>query len=99
MRTRTYDLLITYNKYYQVPQLWLAGYDEARRPLPPSAVLEDVAAEHAAKTVTVEPHPHRAAGVRTASIHPCRHASVMHRLARIVAPGAAEGDSDFQVDQ
>ena len=35
MRTRTYDLLITYDKYYQVPRFWLIGYDEARQPLKP----------------------------------------------------------------
>lgn len=28
IRTRTYDLYITYDKYYQTPRLWLFGYDE-----------------------------------------------------------------------
>lgn len=28
MRTRTYDLSITYDKYYQTPRMWLCGYDE-----------------------------------------------------------------------
>lgn len=28
IRTRTYDLHITYDKYYQTPRLWLFGYDE-----------------------------------------------------------------------
>lgn len=28
VRTRTYDLHITYDKYYQTPRLWLFGYDE-----------------------------------------------------------------------
>lgn len=28
LRTRTYDLHITYDKYYQTPRLWLIGYDE-----------------------------------------------------------------------
>ena len=27
--TRTYDLMITYDRYYQTPRLWLYGYDEA----------------------------------------------------------------------
>ncbi len=31
--TRTYDLMITYDKYYQVPRFWLVGYDENRQPL------------------------------------------------------------------
>lgn len=30
IRTRTYDLHITYDKYYQTPRLWLSGYDEVR---------------------------------------------------------------------
>ena len=28
--TRTYDLNITYDKYYQTPRLWLTGYNENR---------------------------------------------------------------------
>jgi len=31
LQTRTYDLNITYDKYYQTPRLWLFGYDEVRR--------------------------------------------------------------------
>lgn len=33
-QTRTYDLYITYYKYYQTPRLWLFSYDEQRQPLP-----------------------------------------------------------------
>lgn len=28
VETRTYDLFITYDKYYQTPRLWLSGYNE-----------------------------------------------------------------------
>ena len=28
LQTRTYDLNITYDKYYQTPRMWLFGYDE-----------------------------------------------------------------------
>lgn len=28
LKTRTYDLHITYDKYYQTPRLWIFGYDE-----------------------------------------------------------------------
>ena len=38
MQTRTYDLMITYDKYYQVPRFWLVGYDEQRQPLKPNQV-------------------------------------------------------------
>lgn len=30
IRTRTYDLYITYDKYYQTPRLWLFGYNEVK---------------------------------------------------------------------
>ena len=116
LKTRTYDMSITYDKYYQtprvrfhrapprveqcdpfdtrvprpvavaiaivnrqsrpvictVPQVWLNGFDESRRVLDPAAALQDVSADHAQKTVTIDPHPHT--GVPSASIHPCRHA-------------------------
>lgn len=28
IHTRTYDLHITYDKYYQTPRLWIYGYNE-----------------------------------------------------------------------
>ncbi|KAM1252240.1 hypothetical protein FF1_040356 [Malus domestica] len=28
LRTRTYDVSITYDKYYHTPRVWLTGYDE-----------------------------------------------------------------------
>lgn len=31
IHTRTYDLHITYDKYYQTPRLWLTGYDEVKQ--------------------------------------------------------------------
>lgn len=31
IQTRTYDLNITYDKYYQTPRLWLTGHDEVIR--------------------------------------------------------------------
>ncbi|KAL2612936.1 hypothetical protein R1flu_024628 [Riccia fluitans] len=60
LRTRTYDVSITYDKYYQTPRVWLTGYDESRMLLSPELVLEDVSQDHARKTVTIEDHPHLA---------------------------------------
>jgi hypothetical protein len=37
-RTRTYDLYITYDQYYQVPRFWLVGFDEGQQPLTPQQV-------------------------------------------------------------
>ena len=30
LQVRTYDVMITYDKYYQTPRIWLLGYDEVR---------------------------------------------------------------------
>ena len=78
LRTRTYDLSISYDKYYQTPRVWLHGYDERRNALDPRKTLEDISAEHARKTVTIDPHPHT--GAPSASIHPCKHGPVMKKL-------------------
>jgi ubiquitin-like-conjugating enzyme ATG3 len=48
-------------------------------------VLQDVSEEHARKTITLDPHPHLS--VNAASIHPCRHAEVMKKLADNMAAG------------
>lgn len=91
VRTRTYDLFITYDQYYQVPRFWLVGYDESKKPLTPQQVMEDVSEEHARKTITVDPHPNLA--LSAASIHPCRHAEVMKKL----VDNLLEAGRDFQV--
>jgi hypothetical protein len=31
LSVRTYDVMITYDKYYQTPRIWLLGYDEASK--------------------------------------------------------------------
>ena len=64
LRTRTYDLSVSYDKYYQTPRVWLHGYDERRNALDPRKTLEDISAEHARKTVTIDPHPHTARRAR-----------------------------------
>ncbi|CAG4943465.1 ubiquitin-like-conjugating enzyme ATG3 [Colias croceus] len=83
VRTRTYDLHITYDKYYQTPRLWLIGYDEERKLLSVSQMYEDVSQDHAKKTVTMEHHPHLS-GPSMASVHPCRHAEVMKKIIETV---------------
>ena len=69
--TRTYDLNITYDKYYQTPRLWLSGYDEKRQPLSVDQMYEDFSQDHAKRTVTMEAHPH-IPGPPMASVHPCK---------------------------
>jgi len=78
LRTRTYDISITYDKYYQTPKVWLFGYDENRQPLPPKEVFHDISQDHAKKTVTIDTHPHMQ--LSCAFIHPCKHSSVMKKI-------------------
>ncbi|XP_039765225.1 ubiquitin-like-conjugating enzyme ATG3 [Pararge aegeria] len=89
VRTRTYDLHITYDKYYQTPRLWLIGYDEDRRLLGAEALYEDISAEHARKTVTMEAHPHLS-GPGMVSVHPCRHAEVMKKIIEMVTESGGQ---------
>lgn len=89
LATRTYDLMITYDKYYQTPRLWLTGYDESRKPLTMDQMFEDFSADHANKTVTMESHPHLDTPPQ-ASIHPCNHASVMKKILDTIGEGGNE---------
>lgn len=86
--TRTYDLNITYDKYYQTPRLWLVGYDEKLKPLTINEMYQDISQDHAKKTVTMETHPHIPAVM--ASVHPCRHAEVMKKIISTVEDGGRE---------
>jgi ubiquitin-like-conjugating enzyme ATG3 len=88
LRTRTYDLHITYNKYYQTPHLFLIGYDENRKPLSVEEMFEDVSQDNAKKTVTIETHPHL--GPSMASIHPCKHGDLMKKFIQIAEDGGNE---------
>jgi len=88
LKTRTYDISVTYDKYYQTPRFWLIGYDESRQLLKPELALEDVSAEHAEKTVTIDMHPH--IPLSSASIHPCKHAHVMKKLLDNLSEGGKE---------
>jgi ubiquitin-like-conjugating enzyme ATG3 len=89
--TRTYDLSITYDKYYQTPRVWLFGYDEKNRPLSADEMFEDIMQDYANRTVTMEPHPHRSALVH-ASIHPCQHGAVMKRIIANMKDMSAAGE-------
>nr|CAB3224196.1 ubiquitin-like-conjugating enzyme ATG3 [Phallusia mammillata] len=86
LQTRTYDLHITYDKYYQTPRLWLSGYDEDRKPLTMNQMYDDISQDHVNKTVTVEPHPHLPPP-NMCSVHPCKHAEVMKKIMQTVEDG------------
>lgn len=104
LQVRTYDVFITYDKYYQTPRIWLFGYDEQRRPLTSTQVFEDVSQDYVKKTVTIETHPHLALSL--ASIHPCKHAEVMKKIIERMGDGKSAGldntedeDTGIRVDQ
>ncbi|CAG9313731.1 unnamed protein product [Blepharisma stoltei] len=75
MKTRVYDLSVTYDTYYQTPRMWLTGYDEHMNPLTPDMMFDDIMGDYAHKTVTIERHP--CLGTDQVSIHPCNHAKMM----------------------
>lgn len=89
VKTRTYDLHITYDKLYQTPRLWIIGYDENRKLLTVEQMYEDVSQDHAKKTVTMESHPH-IPGPNMGSVHPCKHAHIMKKIIQTVEEGGGE---------
>ncbi|EEP79547.1 hypothetical protein UREG_04393 [Uncinocarpus reesii 1704] len=77
---RTYTLYIAYTPYYRTPRLYLSGYLSPSEPLPPQLMMEDIVGDYKDKTVTLEDFPFFDGGIKMASVHPCRHASVMKIL-------------------
>ncbi|KAJ5958560.1 uncharacterized protein N7479_005710 [Penicillium vulpinum] len=77
---RTYTLYITYSNFYRTPRLYLSGYLSPSEPLPPYLMMEDIVGDYKDKTVTLEDFPWFDGSVKMASVHPCRHASVMKTL-------------------
>lgn len=77
---RTYTLYITYSNFYRTPRLYLSGYLSPSEPLPPHLMMEDIVGDYKDKTVTLEDFPWFDGGVKMATVHPCRHASVMKIL-------------------
>jgi len=42
VQVRTYDCMITYDKYYQTPRMWLLGYDEVSSSHAPFRLTEEM---------------------------------------------------------
>lgn len=68
-----------YSPYYRTPRLYLSGY-AGGQPLAPQLMMEDIVGDYKDKTVTLEDFPFFATNVKMASVHPCKHASVMKTL-------------------
>src|SRR5271154_5989996 len=77
---RTYTLYITYTPYYRTPRLYLSGYLPSSQPLDPHLMMEDIVGDYKDKTVTLEDFPYFSNNIKMASVHPCKHASVMKTL-------------------
>jgi ubiquitin-like-conjugating enzyme ATG3 len=90
VKVRTYDLSITYDKYYQTPRVWMMGYTSSKQPLSGKEMMEDVITDYANRTVTIENHPH-VSGPH-ASIHPCQHGKVMKTIVRNLIKATGDGE-------
>lgn len=78
IKSRTYDVTISYDYYYRVPRLWLIGYSETGNPLTSDEIKEDIMIDYIDKTVTIEKHPNT--GVNSLSIHPCKHSLLLKAM-------------------
>ena len=78
LKTRTYDVTVTYDFYYCVPRMWLVGYNEKGIPLTDEEMKEDIMPEYRNKTCTIEPQTHT--GIRNISVHPCRHSLLLKKM-------------------
>lgn len=98
VKVRTYDLSLTYDKYYQTPRVWMMGYasSDSSQPLTGPEVMQDVMTDYANRTVTIDPHPH-VAGPH-ASIHPCQHGAVMKTIVRNLTKASSGQDGGAQAD-
>lgn len=98
IKVRTYDLSITYDKYYQTPRVWMIGRTASDQPLTATEMMEDVISDYANKTVTMENHPHVSG--HHASIHPCQHGKVMKAIVKNLIKASekkvAEGGGDAE---
>lgn len=92
MKVRTYDLSITYDKYYQTPRVYMLGYasSDSSQPLTGDEMFQDVMSDYANRTVTIDPHPHVSG--QYASIHPCQHGAVMKTIVKNLTKASTDGE-------
>jgi len=78
LKTREYEVTVTYDFYYCVPRMWLMGYNEKGIPLTDDEMKEDIMPEYRNKTCTIEPQTFT--GIRNISVHPCRHSLLLKKM-------------------
>jgi ubiquitin-like-conjugating enzyme ATG3 len=76
--SRTYDITICYDRYYNVPHVYLLGAKADGTPLTKEEMDQDISSDHLEQTVTYENHPFL--NGKYLSIHPCQHGHVMLRF-------------------
>ncbi|EKX72977.1 conserved hypothetical protein [Theileria equi strain WA] len=77
---RSYDISITYDRYYETPRIWLFGFNQLGLPITKDEMLTDIPTEYIGKTVTAERHPFT--GRLNLTIHPCYQIDAMNKLYR-----------------
>ena len=82
IRTRSYDIYITYDQYHQCPKVYIQGYSQNGIILTPEQMYLDISKDYLHKTVSVEMHPHLS--IYTIFIHPCRHAEIMKKFISVL---------------
>lgn len=70
------------------PCLKAKANTQHKKPLTVKEIFQDVPADHAFKTMTMEAFPH--SGTQLASVHPCKHASVMKKFIDRMEESTAE---------
>ena len=66
-------------KYWYCQEILIDGILQNGTLLTPPQIFQDISADHAHKTVTIEPFIH-SISLQAASVHPCKHASVMKKV-------------------
>ena len=78
LKTREYEVTVTYDFYYCVPRMWLMGYNEKGIPLTDDEMKEDIMPEYRNTTCTIEPQTFT--GIKNISVHPCRHSLLLKKM-------------------
>lgn len=77
-----YDISITYDKYWQVPRIWISGKKINGTHLTSDEIFKDICYDYAKKTVTIENHPYSLYSHVT--IHPCGHSHLMLKIIQLM---------------
>ena len=93
VRSRAYDVSISYDRLYRVPRLWLRG-SEGGAVLTAAAMMTDVQQDSADRTATIESHPLAPTQCGPCiSVHPCRHAQALLHIVDALDGNVDVGDA------